>query len=67
MGELDFINDQQQPAPDAAVVEYIDMYAGNLPEQAIKAIQKATKLGNKQLAKVLGALVDESDAAAMEA
>jgi hypothetical protein len=36
------------------------------PEQAIKALKAATRLGNKKLAKALATMVDESDAAEME-
>jgi hypothetical protein len=50
MRELEFINPQHS-TPNAAVTEYIDMYGGDLPEQAIKAIRAATRLGNKKLAK----------------
>jgi hypothetical protein len=39
------------------------MYAADLPEQAIKA---AARLGNKKLAKVQAAMVEESDATGME-
>jgi hypothetical protein len=63
MRELEFINNQKQRAPDAVVAEYIDMYAADLPEQAIKA---AARLGNKKLAKVQAAMVEESDATGME-
>ncbi|CAD6229164.1 unnamed protein product [Miscanthus lutarioriparius] len=66
MGELEFVN-PQQPAPDAAVTGYIDLYGADLPEQAIKAIRAATRLVNKELAKALAAMVDEYDAAEMEA
>jgi hypothetical protein len=66
MRELDFVGSQQQQATYKAVAEYVDMYAGDLPEQAIKAIQKAAKMSNKKLAKVLTAMVEESDAADME-
>lgn len=53
MRELDFIN-AQTPTPDAAVTAYVDMYAEDLPERAIKAIRAAMRMGNKKLAKVLG-------------
>jgi hypothetical protein len=59
MRELEFVNPQHS-APDAAVTEYIDMYGGDLPEQAIKAIRAATSLGNKKLAKALAAMVEDS-------
>jgi hypothetical protein len=65
MRELGFIN-SQAPAPDAAVTAYVDMYAGDLPEQAIKAIQAATRMVNKKLAKVLAAMAKKSDAAEMD-
>lgn len=35
MRELEFVSSQQQPAPDAVVAEYIDLYAGDLPEMAV--------------------------------
>ena len=66
MRELEFINSQQQQAPDAAVAEYVDLYAGNLPEMAVEAIKAATRMGNKNLAKVLEAIVQEADAVEME-
>lgn len=66
MRELEFINNQQQRPNDIAVAEYIDMYGAGLPEQAIKVIQMAAMLGNKNLAKVLGAMVEEVDAIVME-
>jgi DNA-binding transcriptional regulator YiaG len=56
MRELDFIN-SQSPAPDAAITAYVDMYAGELSEQAIKALRAATRLSNKKLAKALAAIV----------
>ena len=52
--------------PDAAVTAYIDMYQGDLPEQAVQAIRAATKLGNKKLAKVLEAMAEEAGAADAE-
>ena len=67
MRELSFIDSSQQQAPDAAVTEYLDLYADDLPEQAIKAIQAAARLGNKKLAKILKAVVQEADALEMEA
>ncbi|CAD6205347.1 unnamed protein product [Miscanthus lutarioriparius] len=66
MRELEFINSQQQQAPDAAVDEYVDLYAGNLPEMAVEAIKAATRMGNKKLTKVLEAIVQEADAVEME-
>jgi hypothetical protein len=66
MRELEFVNNQQQRPNDIAVAEYIDMYGAGLPEQAIKVIQMAAMLGNKNLAKVLGAMVEEVDAIVME-
>jgi hypothetical protein len=62
MRELSFVNNQTAAA-DAAVTAYIDMYDGDLPEQAVQAIRVATKLGNKKLAKVLAAMVEEAGAA----
>ena len=38
----------------------------DLPEQAIEAIQAATRMGNKKLAKVLAAVAEEADVAEME-
>lgn len=66
MRELDFINNNTSPAPDAAVTAYVDMYSGELPEEAIKAVKAATRLGNKKLTKALAAMVEESDVAEME-
>jgi DNA-binding transcriptional regulator YiaG len=65
MRELDFINNQS-PAPDAAITAYVDMYDGELPEQAIKALRAATRLSNKKLAKALAAIVQETEAVEME-
>jgi len=65
MRELDFVNGQP-PAPDAAVTAYVDMYADDLPEQAIVAIRAATKMGNKKLVKVLAAMTEQAAGAAME-
>jgi hypothetical protein len=65
MRELEFINPQHSP-PNAVVTEYIDMYGGDLPEQAIKDIRAATRLGNKKLAKAFTAMVEESDAVEVE-
>jgi len=66
MQELSFIDNNQQQAPDAAVTEYLDLYADDLPEQAVKAIQTAARLGNKRLVKILEAVVQEADALEME-
>jgi hypothetical protein len=49
------------------VTEYIDLYGADLPEQAIKALRAATRLDNKELAKALAAMVDESDVVEMKA
>lgn len=65
MKELSFIN-SQPPAPDAAVTNYIDMYGADLPEEAIKAIRAATRMGNKELAKVLAAMAEEAAAVDVE-
>jgi hypothetical protein len=65
MRELGFVNPQHL-APDATVTKYIDMYSGDLSEQAVMAIRAATRLGNKKLAKALAAMVEQSDAAEME-
>jgi hypothetical protein len=45
------------------VTAYVDMYGGDLPEEAIKAIRAAMRRGNKKLAKALEAMADEFDAA----
>lgn len=66
MRELDFINAQETTAPDAVVTKYVDMYEGELPEQAVKAIRAATRMGNKKLAMVLAAMAAEAEAAEME-
>ena len=66
MKELDFVNGQAV-APDAAVTAYVDMYADDLPEQAIMAIRATTKMGNKKLVKVLAAMAEQAAGAAMEA
>jgi hypothetical protein len=66
MRGLEFLNPQRR-APDAAVTEYIDLYGADLPEQAIKALREATWMDNKELAKALAAMVDESDAVEMDA
>jgi hypothetical protein len=65
MRELDFINGQLL-APDAAVTEFVDMFGADLPEQAIKAIRVATKMGNKELSKALAAMAAESGTVKME-
>lgn len=65
MCELDFINPQALGL-DAAVTAYVHMYAGDLPEEAVKAIRAATCMGNKKLAEALAAMVDEFDAAEMD-
>jgi len=66
MRELNFINNQQH-TPDDAVAEYLDLYVEDLPAKAIKAIQSATRLGNKKLAKILEAIVQEADTLELEA
>jgi hypothetical protein len=65
MRELDFINNQSL-APDAAITAYVDMYAGELPEQAIIALRAATCLSNKKLATALAAIVQKTEAVEME-
>lgn len=67
MKELSFIDDSQQQVPDEVVTEYLDMYANDLPEQSVRAIQKAAKLGNKKLVKMLEAVVQDAGAVEMEA
>jgi len=64
MCELDFINGQSL-APHAVVIEFVDMFGQDLPEQAVEAIRAATKMGNKELSKALAAMAAES-AAEME-
>ncbi|CAD6343503.1 unnamed protein product [Miscanthus lutarioriparius] len=44
--------------------EYVDMYEGDLPEQAVKAIRAATRMVNNKLAKVLAAMAAEETAVA---
>lgn len=56
MREVDFVN-TQKPPPYAAVTAYVYLYTEDLPEQAIKAIRAATRMGNKKLAKALVVLV----------
>ena len=65
MRELDFINNPS-PAPDAAVTAYVDMYADDLPEQAVMAIRAATRLSNKELAEALAAIAQETEEVEME-
>ena len=65
MRELDFINPPSL-APDAAVTAYVDMYADDLPEQAVMAIRAATRLSNKKLAEALAAIAQEMEGAEME-
>ena len=64
MCELDFINGQSL-APHAVVIEFVDMFGQDLPEQAVEATRAATKMGNKELSKALAAMAAES-AAEME-
>jgi len=52
MRELDFINGES-PAPDAAITEFVESFGQDLPEEAVKAIRVAAKLGNKELCKAL--------------
>jgi hypothetical protein len=42
MHELDFINNQS-PAPDATITAYVDMYAGELPDQVVKVLTAAMR------------------------
>ena len=65
MRELDFINNPS-PTPDAVVTAYEDMYADDLPEQAVMAIRAATRLSNKKLAEALAAIAQEMEGAEME-
>jgi hypothetical protein len=65
MRELDFIN-PQAIEPDAAVTTYVDMYAGDLPEEAVKAIRAATRMSNKKLAEALAAMADEFERTEMD-
>ena len=59
MRELDFINGES-PAPDAAITEFVESFGQDLPEEAVKAIRVAAKLGNKELCKALAAIAAES-------
>ena len=63
MCELDF--NGQSLAPHAVIIEFVDMFGQDLPEQAVEAIRAATKMGNKELSKALAAMAAES-AAEME-
>jgi hypothetical protein len=65
MRELDFINNPSS-APDVAVTAYVDMYADDLPEQAVMAIRAATCLSNKELAEALAAIAQETEEVEME-
>jgi hypothetical protein len=65
MRELEFINTPSK-APDDAIIDYIDKFGQELPVQAIMAIRAATRLDNKELSKVLAAMVAESGAVEME-
>ena len=65
MRELDFINGES-PAPDAAITEFVESFGQDLPEEAVKAIRVAAKLGNKELCKALAAIAAESGMAEME-
>jgi hypothetical protein len=65
MRELDFLNNLS-PAPDVAVTAYVDMYADDLPEQAVMAIRAATCLSNKELAEALAAIAQETEEVEME-
>lgn len=49
------------------MADYIELYAGDLPELAVEAIKVATRMGNKRLMKVLEAIVQEADAGELEA
>jgi hypothetical protein len=65
MRELDFLNNPS-PAPDAAVTAYVDMYADDLPEQAVMAIRAAMRLSNKELAEALATIAQETGEVEME-
>jgi hypothetical protein len=65
MRELAFLNNKSA-APDAAVTAYIDLYGDGLPDNAVKAIRAATRMGNRELAKALEAIAAESGAPEME-
>jgi hypothetical protein len=62
MRELDFIN-VQTPAPDAAVTAYVDLYAQDPPEEAVKAIRAATSLGTKKVSRALAVVAAETGVA----
>jgi hypothetical protein len=59
MRELDFINGGSS-ATDAAVVEYIDSFGQDLPDEAVKALRAAAKLDDMELCKTLAAIAAES-------
>jgi hypothetical protein len=42
------------------------MYGDDLPEEAVKAIRAATRMGNKELSRALAAIAAKSGAAEME-
>lgn len=65
MREMQFI-DNPVLAPDAAITEFVDLFGQDLPADAVKAIRAATRMGNKQLSKVLAAMAAEAGAAEME-
>jgi len=56
----------ESPAPDAAITEFVESFGQDLPEEAVKAIRIAAKLGNKELCKALAAIAAESGMTEME-
>lgn len=67
MRDLDFVNNSKTPAPDAAVTAYIDSYGHDLLSAAVKVLRAATKMGNKELSRVLEAIAAEVGTAELEA
>jgi hypothetical protein len=67
MRELEFVSDNRAPAPDAAVTAYAQLYGHGLPDAAVKVLRAATKMGNKELTKVLEAIAAEVGTAELEA
>jgi hypothetical protein len=65
MRELAFIS-SKSAAPDAAVTAYIDMYGHDLPDNAVRAIRAATRMGNKELSRALATIAAESGEAEID-
>ena len=53
--ELDFSWSCQHNASDDAITAYVDMYKEGLPQEAVKAISAATRLGNKKISAAVAA------------